>query len=283
MDIDTLEPGADFVSVVEQTLDECQVLLAVIGPRWLSASDPAGSRRLDKDDDFVRLEIGTALSRGIRTIPVLVQSAQMPSKEQLPPTLAQLTRRHALELTDARWPYDVGRLVDAVKKIPVEAPKKPIDPPRVAPVVAATPHRSVLRSIAYGVGVVSAAFLLLSVVYGMQNVDSSIETYSDYFARIHGIVQPASYAYFLLCLGFFSFLTWSSSNLRWQNAFGCVVSLAMLVWSTMLSSAISFNEVFAAWIAAALVLGGLAVAYGNKGAGIGKQGAGVSQGLGNRK
>ena len=56
-----IEPGADFGEVIERAVDGCAVLLAVIGPSWLSAADERGGRRLDDADDMVRLEIGAAL------------------------------------------------------------------------------------------------------------------------------------------------------------------------------------------------------------------------------
>src|SRR5688572_26250725 len=77
MDIDTLPPGVDFVKSLDDALRTGDVVLAVIGPRWASATDAAGNRRLDNPDDWVRLEIATALARsGIRVVPVLVGNAR---------------------------------------------------------------------------------------------------------------------------------------------------------------------------------------------------------------
>src|SRR5215469_13294202 len=78
MDVDNLDPGVDFVEAIEASVGSCEVLIAVIGKRWLVASDDEGRRRLDSQDDFVRLEIATALRRKIRVIPVLVDGAVMP-------------------------------------------------------------------------------------------------------------------------------------------------------------------------------------------------------------
>lgn len=79
MDIDTLEPGEDFVEVLERTVSACDVLIAIIGRQWLSAKDEDGKSRLDNPEDFVRLEITAALNRGIRVIPALVGGGSMPS------------------------------------------------------------------------------------------------------------------------------------------------------------------------------------------------------------
>jgi hypothetical protein len=61
----------------------CQVLLAGIGPYWLTATDQDGRRRLEDPDDIVRMEIGAALVRDIRVIPILVAGVQMPRRHEL--------------------------------------------------------------------------------------------------------------------------------------------------------------------------------------------------------
>ena len=124
VDIDTIEPGEDFIEVIEQAVRCCEVLIAVIGKTWLSITDGLGRRRLDNPEDYVRVELATALARNIRVIPVLVQGAVMPHSEELPDVLAKLARRNAFELSDARWAYDVERLIRAVEKV-VITPKSP--------------------------------------------------------------------------------------------------------------------------------------------------------------
>ncbi len=114
MDIDTIEPGEDFVKVIEDAVASCDVLIALIGPRWLSAGKNTGS--LQNPNDFVRIEIATALRRNIRVIPVLVQNAPMPRTRDLPEDLASFARRNAMELDDHRWHNDVEQLVSVVKK-----------------------------------------------------------------------------------------------------------------------------------------------------------------------
>ena len=110
-DIAAIEPGMDFTEAIEKKLASVDVLLAVIGPRWLDIADKkTGKRRLDDPDDLVRREIATALKRGIRVVPVLVGGAALPSAEELPEDLQGLIRRNACELSDIRWDYDVQQL-----------------------------------------------------------------------------------------------------------------------------------------------------------------------------
>jgi hypothetical protein len=82
----------------------------VIGKRWLLSPDEGGKRRLDNLEDFVRLEIATALERNIRVIPVLVDAASMPRSNDLPDDLKLLARRNALELSHNRFNADFGSL-----------------------------------------------------------------------------------------------------------------------------------------------------------------------------
>ena len=89
MDVDTIPLGVDFAQVITQAVSTCQVLVAVIGQGWLTASDERG-RRLDDPDDFVRLELAAVLERDIRVIPVLVEDAVMPRRQELPGNLAEL-------------------------------------------------------------------------------------------------------------------------------------------------------------------------------------------------
>ena len=117
-DIEAIEPGVDFVEAINRALSSCAVLLAIIGPTWLTARDKEGRRRLDDPNDFIRLEIGVALKRGVRVIPVLVGDATIPRPEDLPADLEMLARRQAYELSDKRWEFDVGQLVSTLEKVP---------------------------------------------------------------------------------------------------------------------------------------------------------------------
>lgn len=117
-DVETIEPGVDFVQAIEKAIASCQVMLVIIGPRWLTITDEQGQRRLDKADDWIRIETKLALQRNIRVIPVLVENAQPPAMDALPDEIKSLARREAHELSDKRWDYDVQCLIEALEKIP---------------------------------------------------------------------------------------------------------------------------------------------------------------------
>lgn len=115
MDVDHIEPGEDFVQVIEAAVGSSAVLLVVIGRRWLTSGDMT-ARRLDNPNDFVRLEVAAALASNVRVIPVLVQDATMPGPQELPDDLVRLSRRNAIELSDLRWNRDVDQLISVLER-----------------------------------------------------------------------------------------------------------------------------------------------------------------------
>jgi len=115
MDVAAIEPGRDFRKAIDQSVSTCSVLLAIVGLEWLETKDAQGRRRLDDSDDFVRIELASALRRDIPVIPVLVRGARMPTAAQLPDDLKELAYRNAVELTHARWKSDVQVLVQALR------------------------------------------------------------------------------------------------------------------------------------------------------------------------
>jgi hypothetical protein len=125
MDVDAIEPGADFIRAIASEVGSCDLLIALIGPQWLAVDERLGRPRLHLHDDFVALEIRTALERGIHVIPVLVDEAKMPTARDLPDALRGLATRNAVRLDHETFGSDVGRLLSAVERIlptlPVES------------------------------------------------------------------------------------------------------------------------------------------------------------------
>jgi hypothetical protein len=117
MDVDSIDFGVDFRKVIAAEVGKCDVLVAVMGTGWSAAMNPAGQRRLEMRDDLVRIEVETALTRGVRVIPVLVEDANMPALEELPAELASLARRNASRIRHETFRPDVLRLISAIKKI----------------------------------------------------------------------------------------------------------------------------------------------------------------------
>ena len=116
IDIDGIDPGVNFVRVLEEQVAQCDVLLAVIGKGWIDARDETNARRLDNPEDFVRIEIAAALSQEKRVIPVLVGDARMPRSDELPEVLKPLVKRGAVRLTHERFRADTTGFVDALRR-----------------------------------------------------------------------------------------------------------------------------------------------------------------------
>src|SRR5512132_1631175 len=121
MDVDNIPPGEDFVAVLKTQVAACDVLLALIGRGWLTATDMTGHRRVDNPDDFVRIEIASGLAQGKRVIPVLVDDATMPTANELPEELMPLARRQAVRIAHDRFKDDAERLARVLEKALAEA------------------------------------------------------------------------------------------------------------------------------------------------------------------
>jgi hypothetical protein len=117
MDLDSIEPGLDFAEVIEGAVNSSAVLVALIGRQWATLTDQAGVRRLDNPDDYVRFEVKTALERGVRVIPVLVDGAKPLRQQDLPAELHKLARLNAHKLSYDRYQDDAGRLLDLVQRV----------------------------------------------------------------------------------------------------------------------------------------------------------------------
>jgi hypothetical protein len=112
IDVDSIEPGADFIQALHRSLADTAAVLIVIGPRWTTVTGADGTKRLDNPQDFVRLEVEAALGRTIPVVPVLVQGATMPRAEDLPAPRAALATRQAVTLDYAEFHDDAERLCD---------------------------------------------------------------------------------------------------------------------------------------------------------------------------
>lgn len=116
-DVDNIGPGIDFGDYIKNILPKCCVALILIGPHWLQSRDEDGSRRLEDEQDWVRIEIETSLSTpNVLVVPVLVNGARMPRSSDLPDSLRPLLRRNAAMIRrDPDFHDDVERLASALR------------------------------------------------------------------------------------------------------------------------------------------------------------------------
>jgi hypothetical protein len=143
MDVAGINPGIDFRKAIDDNVATCGVLLAMIGPTWADIRNSSGARRLDDPNDFVRLEIASALARDVAVIPVLVHSAKMPTPDQLPENLKNFAFHNSVEITHARWNSDVELLTKALAKYVASSASTDTEPIHATlPVQLPAPHPS---------------------------------------------------------------------------------------------------------------------------------------------
>lgn len=116
MDVTAIESGENFPEAINRGLFSSRVLLVVIEKTWLRCTDSEGALRLHQPSDYVRREVATALTRGIRVIPVLVNGAGVPQVAELPEDLKGLVTLNAFKIDDDRFDHDVAKLL-----VPIEA------------------------------------------------------------------------------------------------------------------------------------------------------------------
>ncbi len=113
-DIDAIPYGVDYRHHIDTVVASCDVLLVIIGNHWQQTGED-GRRRLDDPGDFVRIEVESALERGIPVIPVLVERASVPLKSDLPDVLKDFAFRNAAEVrTGSSFQGQIDRLIDDI-------------------------------------------------------------------------------------------------------------------------------------------------------------------------
>jgi hypothetical protein len=116
MDIDSLKAGDLFARKINENLQDCVVMLVMMGSYWASLTDEQGARRIDNPGDYPRMEVAAALKRGVRVIPVLVGNATLPKREELPSEIAGLVDRQVLHLSREDFDADLERLMSSVAR-----------------------------------------------------------------------------------------------------------------------------------------------------------------------
>jgi len=117
IDVDGVRAGENFVTVLDDRLRQSKVMLTIIGPHWVDAKDSNGKRRLDDPNDWVRMEVATALAKGIRVIPVQVGGADLPKERELPTELKLLVKMQAAVVGTKNFRHEMAGLADDISAI----------------------------------------------------------------------------------------------------------------------------------------------------------------------
>ena len=131
IDVDDINAGQPFSEIIQRSVGDSAVLLALIGKRW--RGERAGAApRIFEAGDFVRQEIAAGLAKGLRVLPILLDGAAMPDPAQLPPDLSAPAGRNAIELDNTRFAADIAHLVREVRGALGERLRStgPFKPPR---------------------------------------------------------------------------------------------------------------------------------------------------------
>ncbi len=116
-DVEDIPPGVDFRQHLKNSIEACNIVLVIIGNRWVNITDAEGNRRLFAEDDWVRTEVATALhSPNTVTIPVLVEGAAPPQASELPDDIKELAYRNAFHVrNDPDFPSDASKLIELLR------------------------------------------------------------------------------------------------------------------------------------------------------------------------
>jgi hypothetical protein len=142
MDIDSIPFGLDFREHIRDTLDRCDVMVALVGPNWIGRYD-AGEHILN-ETDWVRIEIEAALNKKIPLIPLLIEGARMPKPDELPDPLKNFVFRQSAALDRDNFRAQMDRLIASIDQhlsnlkppLPIHsvAAPVPVEPPQPAAV-----------------------------------------------------------------------------------------------------------------------------------------------------
>jgi hypothetical protein len=132
-DATSLDAGLDFRGELRRRLRRCTVLVAIIGPNWLTAGSIDGERLIDDPDDYVRMEIESCLRRKIRVVPVTLNATPLPHEDDLPPAIADLASYQKREFRSRNYQSDFDDLVAVIdEEIPLATDDRDAEKPQRA-------------------------------------------------------------------------------------------------------------------------------------------------------
>ncbi|MFF3127073.1 toll/interleukin-1 receptor domain-containing protein [Streptomyces sp. NPDC057908] len=140
----SIPPGADFAEILRRQAAECALMCVLIGPGWIDARGEDGVRLLDREHDWVRLEIATALRAGNHVVPVLLGDATpLPDASALPPEIAELARLQFLRVPETHLADGLAHLGDELTVLLSGTGTDPAAEPGQGTAPAAGPEPSV--------------------------------------------------------------------------------------------------------------------------------------------
>jgi effector-associated domain 2 (EAD2)-containing protein len=144
----SLDAGCDYPAAIRGALLAADVVVSIIGPRWLLLVDErTGVRLIDRDHDWVRRELVMAFRHHIKVLPVLLkdtpEQAVMPRRQELPRNIGQLALVQAEQISQLRLGADLNRLATVLMRL---VPALAVPPKSDSPAVAAIRREAVPKN-----------------------------------------------------------------------------------------------------------------------------------------
>ena len=167
LDKDDLRGGVRWRAAIGQAIADGPVLLLLLTPQLLAATDEDGALRISAADDPVRREVEAALAVGAPIIPLLCDDLPAPPDfASLPPPFDRLDEFSWRQLRAYDWQNDVQRLVDDLCALGVTPPTRhPLVPPAPTSATADSARRRRRRG-SLAIATMLAGALLLTAAGG---------------------------------------------------------------------------------------------------------------------
>lgn len=133
----TIRAGFDFRDEIKRGVQKVEVMLVMVGHKWQELLD----MKKDQEADYMRIEIQSALELDKIVIPVLINNAQMPKKNDLPYSIRDLVFRESIEIETKRMDHDIQLLIDNI----IESVKEQRSRTRVQPFQLLDAHEAWVR------------------------------------------------------------------------------------------------------------------------------------------
>jgi hypothetical protein len=118
LDRRSIELGMDFTATLTTGVRNSHVLLSVIGPHWEESYDQEGRRLIDREDDWVRVEIAEALANDVTVVPVLIARERL-AAAHLPSDIRPIVNHQCLYLPGQYREPHISLVVDElIERVP---------------------------------------------------------------------------------------------------------------------------------------------------------------------
>ena len=102
----SIPSGADFVEYIKSSFRNCKLILVIIGSTWVGKKDESGRTRIQRPDDYIRMEIEFAMDNGIQILPILVEGNSFPNDSELPESFLPLKKLNYFTISTAERFHD---------------------------------------------------------------------------------------------------------------------------------------------------------------------------------